>query len=110
MLHEVAIALLAGTSREDVVRAYLQRVADALGVDAAATVDGRRVIVAGDASPGLLSVDLPSARYHAAEFGEHGRLVIDGGLRLGRAQTQVLDTFARLLDAAPVGVRETAHS
>ena len=39
-LHEVAIALLAGTAREDVLRAHLQRVADALGVDAVATVDG----------------------------------------------------------------------
>ena len=108
VLHEVAIALLAGTAREDVVRAHLQRVADALGVDAAATVDGTRVIVAGDASPALLTVDLPSARYHAAEFGERGRLVINGGLRLTRAQTQLVDTFARLLDAQPVPVSTPA--
>ncbi len=27
--------------------------------------------------------------------------MIDGGLRLDRAQTQLIDTFARLLDAEP---------
>jgi amino acid transporter len=108
VLHEVAVALVAGTSIEDALRAHLQRVADALGVDAAATVDGTRVIVAGDASPALLGVALPSARYHAAEFGERGRIVIDGGLRLGRGQTQLIDTLARLLDAVPADVRETA--
>jgi hypothetical protein len=68
-----------------------------------ATLDGARVIVAGDATPALLGADLPSARYHAAEFGDHGRVVIDGGLRLTRAQTQLIDTFARFLDA------ESAH-
>ena len=108
-LHEVAIALLAGTAREDVLRAHLQRIADALGVDAAATLDGGRVIVTGDATPALLGVDLPSARYHAAEFGDRGRIVIDGGLRLTRAQTQLIDTFARLLDAEPARVDATAN-
>jgi amino acid transporter len=107
-LHEVAIALLAGIARDDVLRAHLQRIADALGVDAAATLDGSRVIVAGDATPALLRVDLPSARYHAAEFGDHGRVVIDGGLRLTRAQTQLIDTFARLLDAEPAPVDDPA--
>ena len=107
-LHEVAIALLAGTAREDVLRAHLQRIADALGVDAAATLDGGRVIVTGDATPALLGVDLPSARYHAADFGDRGRIVIDGGLRLTRAQTQLIDTFARLLDAEPARVDATA--
>ena len=102
VLHDVALDLLAGAAREDVLRAHLQRIADALGVSAAATVDGTRAIVAGDATPALLRVELPSARYHAAEFGEHGRVVIDGGLRLSRAQTQLIDTFARLLDAQPV--------
>jgi K+-sensing histidine kinase KdpD len=102
VLHEVAIDLLAGTARDDVLRAHLQRIADALGVDAAATVDGKRAIVAGDATPALLRVELPSARYYAAEFGEHGRVVIDGGLRLTRSQTQLIDTFARLLDAQPM--------
>ncbi|MDX6570884.1 MAG: hypothetical protein QOC86_40, partial [Gaiellales bacterium] len=33
-----------------------------------------------------------------------GRVVIDVGLRLTRAQTQVIDTFARLLDAEPARV------
>ena len=108
-LHEVAIALLAGTARDDVLRGHLQRIADALGVDAAATLDGSRVIVTGDATPALLRVDLPSARYHAAEFGDHGRIVIDGGLRLTRAQTQLIDTFARLLDAEPARVDATAN-
>ena len=108
-LHEVAIALLAGTAREDVLRGHLQRIADALGVDAAATLDGGRVIVTGDATPALLRVDLPSARYHAAEFGDRGRIVIDGGLRLTRAQTQLIDTFARLLDAEPARVDATAN-
>ena len=108
-LHEVAIALLAGTAREDVLRAHLQRIADALGVDAAATLDGGRVIVTGDATPALLRVDLPSARYHAADFGDRGRIVIDGGLRLTRAQTQLIDTFARLLDAEPARVDATAN-
>jgi len=103
-LHDVAVALLEGTAREDVLRAHLQRIADALGVEAAATLDGSRVIVTGDATPALLRVDLPSARYHAAEFGDHGRVVIDGGLRLSRAQTQLIDTFARLLDAEPAHV------
>jgi Domain of unknown function (DUF4118) len=102
VLHEVAIDLLAGMGREDVLRAHLQRIADALGVDAAATVDGLRAIVAGDATPALLRVELPSARYHAAAFGERGRVVIDGGLRLSRAQVQLIDTFARLLDAQPM--------
>ena len=102
VLHEVAIDLLAGTARDDVLRAHLGRIADALGVDAAATADGLRAIVAGDATPALLRVELPSARYHAAEFGHHGRVVIDGGLRLTRSQTQLIDTFARLLDAQPV--------
>ena len=108
-LHEVAIALLAGTARDDVLRAHLQHIADALGVDAAATLDGGRVIVTGDATPALLRVDLPSARYHAAEFGDRGRIVIDGGLRLTRAQTQLIDTFARLLDAEPARVDATAN-
>ena len=108
VLHDVALDLLAGTARDDVLRAHLQRIADALGVDAAATVDGTRAIVAGDATPALLRVELPSARYHAAAFGERGRVVIDGGLRLSRAQTQVIDTFARLLDAEPTRVGEPA--
>jgi amino acid transporter len=103
VLHEVAIDLLAGTSREDVLRAHLQKVADALGVvSAAATVDGTRAIIAGDATPELLRTELASVRYHAATFGERGRVVIDGGLRLTRSQTQLIDTFARLLDAEPV--------
>ena len=42
------------------------------------------MIIAGAATPTLLRVDLPSARYHAATFGERGRIVIDGGLRLSR--------------------------
>ncbi len=101
VLHAVAIDLLAGAEREDVLRTHLQRIADALDVSAAATVDGTRAIVAGDATPELLGVELPSVRYHAAGFGEHGRVVIDGGLRLSRSQTQLIDTFARLLDAEP---------
>ena len=108
VLHDVALDLLAGTARDDVLRAHLQSIADALGVDAAATVDGKRAIVAGEATPALLKAELPSARYHAAAFGERGRVVIDGGLRLSRAQTQVIDTFARLLDAEPARVSETA--
>ena len=104
----MALDLLAGTARDDVLRAHLQSIADALGVDAAATVDGKRAIVAGEATPALLKAELPSARYHAAAFGERGRVVIDGGLRLSRAQTQVIDTFARLLDAEPARVSETA--
>ena len=38
-------------------------------------------------------------------------MVIDGGLRLSRAQTQLIDTFARLLDAepAPVAHQPTAE-
>jgi K+-sensing histidine kinase KdpD len=107
-LHDVATDLLAGAGREDVLRAHLQRIADALGVDAAATIDGTRVIIAGAGTPTLLRVNLPSVRYHAATFGERGRIVIDGGLRLSRAQTQLIDTFARLLDAAPLPVRATA--
>ena len=55
MLHDVAIDLLAGAAHEDVLRAHLQRLADALGVSAAATVDGARAIVAGDATPALLT-------------------------------------------------------
>jgi hypothetical protein len=102
VLHDVALDLLAGVAREDVLRTHLQRIADALHVSAAATVDGTRAIVTGDATPALLGVELPSARYYAAGFGEHGRVVIDGGLRLSRAQTQVIDTLARLLDAQPV--------
>ncbi|HET6171225.1 MAG TPA: amino acid permease [Gaiellales bacterium] len=98
LLHDVALDLLAGRSRDDVLRRHLQRIADAIGVDAAATSDGTRAIVAGDATPALLRAELPSARYHAATFGDHGRVVIDGGLRLTRAQTQLIDTFARLLD------------
>jgi K+-sensing histidine kinase KdpD len=101
VLHEVAIDLLAGAAREDVLRRHLQRIADALGVSAAATVDGKRAIVAGDATPALLRAELPSVRYHAARFGEHGRVVIDGGVRLSREQTQLIDTFARLFDAEP---------
>ena len=62
VLHDVAIDLPAGVARDDVLRAHLQRIADALGVDAAATVDGTRVIIAGAATPTLLRVDLPSAR------------------------------------------------
>jgi two-component system sensor histidine kinase KdpD len=102
VLHDVALDLLAGMTREDVLRAHLQRIADALEVSAAATVDGARSIVAGDATPALLRVELPSARYHGAGFGARGRVVIDGGLRLTRAQTQLIDTLARLLDAQPV--------
>ena len=93
-LHAVALDLLEGATREDVLRARLQGLADALGVDAAATVDGTRAILAGDATPALLAVELPSVRYHAAGFGERGRVVIDGGVRLDRAQTQVIDTLA----------------
>ena len=101
VLHDVALDLLAGAARDDVLRAHLQRIADALGVSAAATVDGRRVIVAGDATPALLHAELTSVRYHGASFGEGGRVVIDGGLRLNRAQNQVIDTLARLLDVEP---------
>ncbi len=110
VLHDVAIDLLAGAARDDVLRAHLQRIADALGVDAAATTDGTRAIIAGDATPALLRAELPSVRYHAAAFGERGRVVIDGGLRLTRAQTQVIDTLARLLAAEPARVGEPAHS
>ena len=35
--------------------------------------------------------------------------MIDGGLRLTRAQTQLIDTFARLLDAEPARVDATAN-
>ena len=105
VLHAVALDLLAGTPREDVLRAHLERIADALGVGAAATVDGARAILAGDATRALLAVELPSMRYHAAAFGEHGRIVIDGGVRLSRDQTQLIDTLARLLDAEHVDAR-----
>jgi amino acid transporter len=109
-LHRVAIDLLAGMPRGEVVRSHLLRIAEALDVSAAATVDGSRVILAGDATPALLTVELPSVRYHAAGFGEHGRVVIDGGVRLSRGQTQVIDTFARLLDAEPVRAGVTADT
>ena len=102
VLHDVAVDLLAGALREDVLRTHLHRLADALGVTAAATLDGARAIVAGDATPALLDAELPSVRYYAAGFGEGGRIVIDGGLRLSRSQTQLVDTFARMLDARPV--------
>ena len=102
VLHAVALDLLAGAPREAVLRAHLERIADALGVGAVATVDGTRAILAGDATLALLSAELPSVRYHAAAFGEHGRIVIDGGVRLSRDQTQLVDTFARLLDAERV--------
>ncbi len=108
VLHDVALALLAGETREDVLRAHLQRLADALGVSAAATVDGTRAIVAGDAAPALLRAELQGVRYHGAAFGERGRIVIDGGLRLGRAQIQVADTLARLLDAGRAGCGTSA--
>jgi hypothetical protein len=101
VLHDVALDLLAGAPPDDVLRTHLQRVADALGVDAAATVDGTRAIVAGDATPSLLTAELSSARYHSATFGECGRVVIDGGLRLTRAQTQLIDTFAPRVAEAP---------
>jgi hypothetical protein len=35
-------------------------------------------------------------------------VVIDGGLRLSRSQTQLIDMFARLLDAERAGVGATA--
>ena len=54
-------------------------------------------------------VESPSVRYYGAAFGERGRVVIDGGLRLSRAQTQVIDTLARLLDAERVGATVSAH-
>jgi hypothetical protein len=108
VLHDVAIDLLSGATRDDVLRRHLERIADALGVEAAATVDGTRAIVAGHATPALLRVELPSVRYHSASFGEHGRVVIDGGLRLTRSQTQLIDTLARLLDAEPAHVHATA--
>jgi amino acid transporter len=108
-LHDVALDLLAGASHEDVLRAHLQHIADVLAVSAAATVDGRTAIVAGDAGPALLLVELPSVRYHVAEFGEHGRIAIDSGLRLARVQVQLIDTLARLLDTAPVRAATPSH-
>ena len=53
-LHDVALDLLTGATHEDVLRAHLQHIADVLGVSAAATVDGRTAIVAGEATPALL--------------------------------------------------------
>jgi hypothetical protein len=108
-LHDVALALLAGTPVEGVLRTHLQPIADALGVSAAATIDGRRALIAGEATPELLSVTLPSVRYHAAAFGESGRIVIDSGLRLTRAQTQLVDTLARMLDTTTARVDAPAE-
>ena len=108
-LHGIALDLLAGATREEVLRAHLQHVADVLGASAVATVDGRTAIVAGDAGPALLLAEQPSVRYHVAEFGEHGRIAIDSGLRLTRPQVQLVDTLARLLDAAPVRAAVPSH-
>jgi K+-sensing histidine kinase KdpD len=107
-LHAVAIDLLNGMPPEDVLKTHLSRVADALKVDAAATVDGVHTIVVGDATPAMLAIESPTVRYHAAGFGRHGRVVIDGGLRLSREQNQLIDTFARLLDAGAARTGETA--
>ena len=104
VLHAVALDLLEGATREDVLRARLQGLADALGVDAAATVDGTRAILAGDATPALLGGGaperaLPRGRVRRARtHGDRRRRAAD------RAQTQVIDTFALLLDAEPARV------
>ena len=109
VLHDVALDLLAGAAHEDVLRAHLQRIADVLGVAPRPPSTAARRSSRSMRTPALLQAELPSVRYHVAEFGEHGRIVVDSGLRLTRAQMQLIDTLARLLDTAPVRAAAPSH-
>ena len=109
-LHDVALALLAGTTVEAVLPQPPP--ADRRCARRQCRGDDRRAggaLIAGEATPNLLSVTLPSVRYHAAAFGESGRIVIDSGLRLTRAQMQLIDTLARMLDTTAARCSEPAE-
>ena len=77
-LHEVAIALLAGTAPRPCFAATSSGSPTLSASMRRRRSTAARAIVAGEATPALLGVDLPSVRYHAAAFGERGRIVIDG--------------------------------
>ena len=49
--------------------------------------------------PAMLAVEMPSARFHAAELPGGGRIVVDAGGRITREQQQVVSAVARIVGA-----------
>ena len=98
-VQDVAIDLLRGGDLATVLRSHLQTVADALGVSAAARVDGAAPILTYGATREMLAVEMPSARFYAADLPGGGRIVVDAGRRITREQQQVVNALARVVAA-----------
>ena len=98
-VQDVAIDLLRGADVATVLRSHLQTVADALGVSAAARVDGAAPILTYGATREMLAVEMPSARFHAVDLPGGGRIVVDSGRRITREQQQVVNALARVVGA-----------
>jgi hypothetical protein len=99
-IQDVAVDLLRGADPTTVLTARLQEIADTLGVSAAVSVDGAPPILTYGATPNLLDVEMPNARFHAADLPRGGRIAVDAGQRITREQQQVVNMLARMLGAA----------
>ena len=99
-IQDVAVDLLRGVDPTTVLKSRLQDIADTLGVSAAVSVDGAPPILTYGATPNLLEVELPSARFHAADLPRGGRIAVDAGHRITREQQQAVNMLARMIGAA----------
>jgi K+-sensing histidine kinase KdpD len=104
-VQDLAVDLLRGDDLATALRSHLQTIADTLGVSAVADLPGTPPILSYGASTAMLEVELPSARFHAAELPAGGRIVVDAGRRITREQQQVINSLARVLSASERRVR-----
>jgi hypothetical protein len=105
-IQNIAVELLRGGDADAVLQSHLQGIADSLGVSAAAIVDGAPPILTYGATAEMLTIQLPSARFHAADLPEGGRIVVDAGRRITREQQQVVNALARMIGAHAGGATD----
>jgi amino acid transporter len=98
-VQELAVELLRGGDPAIVLGAHLQEIADTLGVSAVIELAGAAPILTYGASTSMLGVEMPSARFFAAELPGGGRIVVDAGRRITREQQQVVSAVARIVGA-----------
>ncbi len=104
-VQDLAVDLLRGDDVATALRSHLQTIADTLGVSAVVDLPGTAPILSYGATTALLEVELPSARFHAAELPGGGRIVVDAGRRITREQQQVVNSLARVVAASERRVR-----
>ena len=105
-LQDLAVDLLRGDERPLSLASRLQTIADTLRVSAIVAIPGAEPVLTYGATPEMLEVEMPSARFHAVDLPGGGRVVVDSGRRISREQIQVVNAWADPCGGRPQGPGE----